>query len=196
MSSKIFVGSPTCRNADWLGLALTFPGDVNTVASTLRSLPPWTHPIAARLIPARYRMKRKIDLAAKIIRPLMEEIYQRQQNQFSDSDHCDDTLLDWMMEHGDNKETCLLEMATRQCLLMLASVHTTSMTVSHALFDLCAYPEWFKVLGDEIDAVPEDIHNLQTGKQLMQAISRLEIMDSFLVESLRFHPPTLRKTLE
>lgn len=190
MSSKIFVGFPLCRDPKWLDLALTFPGDVNTTAFTLRASPPWVHPIIARLIPARYRMKRKIDLATNIIRPLVAKGGEKHRKSRHGED---DTLLDWMMNNGDEKETCLGEMATRLCLLTLASTHTTSMTISHALFDLCVHPEWFEILEDEVNNVARDLGPLETEGNAREWLSRLEKMDSFLVESQRLHPPILRK---
>lgn len=189
MSSRILIGLPTCRSPRWLDLALSFPADVNTTAFTLRASPPWLHPIVARLIPARYRMKRKIDLAKKMMKPLIDK-WSGEKGKGKHEKDC--TLLDWMMNNGDEKETRLGEMATRQCLLTLASIHTTSMATAHALFDLCSHPEWFSILEGEIDNTLKDLGPLDTEEGAREWLSRLEKMDSFLVESQRLHPPILR----
>ena len=105
-----------------------------------------------------------------------------------------DTLLGWMVDNGDEKETSISEMAARQCVLTLASIHTTSMSVSNMLFDLCAHPEWFSVLTGEIDEAVAKYGMLgsDAGMNPKQWLQTLEKMDSFFVESQRINPPILR----
>ena len=107
----------------------------------------------------------------------------------------EDTLLNWMMENGSTKETKLPEMAGRQCILTLAAIHTTSSTVSNVLFDLCNAPEWIPALRQEVEDVTKEFGYLgeKDDIQAKQWLSKLEKMDSFIVESQRFNAPILRK---
>jgi cytochrome P450 len=57
----------------------------------------------------------------------------------------------WMLNNAKEDEAILAKMASRQLILTLASIHATSMAVSHALYDLCAHPEWFEPLRREIE---------------------------------------------
>lgn len=106
----------------------------------------------------------------------------------------EDSLLDWMYDHGTNKEREIPEMAARQCVLTLASIHTTSLSVANLLFDLCAHPEWFPVLTEEVETVVTEYGMVGENPNITtkQWLQKLEKMDSFFVESQRFNPPILR----
>jgi cytochrome P450 len=132
-----------------------------------------------------------------IIGPLMEKhrnaIKRRSEGESVEED---DTLLNWMMDNGNEKENGLFEMSARQSILTLASIHTTSMGVANILFDLSAHPEWFDVLREEITEVEKDLGKLgeENGVGAKEWLPRLEKLDSFFVESQRFSPPILCKS--
>ncbi|KAF2477644.1 cytochrome P450 [Lindgomyces ingoldianus] len=194
MSAKIFLGHPACRNMEWLKLSIDFSIDMFTAAFMLRMFPPWLHPIVAWLVPARYRVRRNLKTAERIIGPLMDKHRDALKRKAAgESIEEDDTLLNWMMDNGNEKENRLFEMATRQSILTLASIHTTSMGVANMLFDLCAHPEWFPVLREEIQQVEKELGKLgeREGAGAKQWLPKLEKMDSFFVESQRFNPPIL-----
>jgi len=192
-TAKVFLGYPTCRDSEWLHLSVDFSVSLFTTAFMLRMFPPWMHPVICYFVPARYEVKRSIDTAARIIKPLMEK--HREALAIKQKDVVveeDDALLNWMMDNGSEKENELYEMATRQCILTLASIHTTSLAISNMLFDLCAHPEWFGLLIQEII----DVLARTKGKEpTREWLSQLEKMDSFYVESQRFNPPILCKFL-
>ncbi|KAI1337313.1 cytochrome P450 [Xylariaceae sp. FL0016] len=188
ISSRLFLGSPICRDPRWLDLALEFPSDVNQTAFALRALPSWLHPLIARLLPSRRRMKKKLDLAAQILAPTMDSMSRQGE---TDGQSENETLLQWMMDHGNTQETRLHEMATRSCLLMLASIHSTTMAVTHVLFDLCSHPEWFEELRDEIRDTSHKLGPMDANDIVPRWLSSLEKMDSLLVESQRLHPPII-----
>lgn len=90
-------------------------------------------------------------------------------------------------------EGSLEEMAARQCILTLASIHTTAMTVAYALFDIIAHSEWVAVLRDEIDEALKTHGELGQDMPVKQWLQHLEKMDSFILESQRHNPPILCK---
>ncbi|KAF1994165.1 cytochrome P450 [Amniculicola lignicola CBS 123094] len=194
MSSKIFLGHPACRNLEWLQLSIDFSIDMFGTAFFLRMFPPWTHPVLARIFPLRWKIKRNLNKATKIIGPLMEkhrDVLRRAEK--GEEIQEDDTLLNWMMDHGNEKENGAFEMANRQSILTLASIHTTSMGVANMMFDLCAHPEWFAVLREEIETIEKEFGKLGEREDIgtKQWLPRLEKMDSFYIESQRFNPPIL-----
>lgn len=85
-------------------------------------------------------------------------------------------------------------MSTRQAILTLASIHTTSMAAANILFDLCAHPEWFPVLREEIENITKELGPIGSGpgSGAKEWLPRLEKLDSFFVESQRINPPILR----
>ena len=189
MSAKIFMGDPACRDPEWLRISIDFTYDMFLAAFTMRMFPPWMHPIVAHFVPARWRLRRQMRAAKRIVGGLM-----REHREAKKSGNNQDTLLGWMVDNGDEKETSISEMAARQCVLTLASIHTTSMSVSNMLFDLCAHPEWFSVLTEEIDEAVAKYGMLgrDAGMNPKQWLQTLEKMDSFFVESQRINPPILR----
>jgi cytochrome P450 len=196
MSAKIFLGHPACRNDEWLDLTIGFSIDLFATAFTLRMFPPWMHPFVAPLHPGRWRIKRRLKKAQEIIGPLMNKHREvLKANADGEKSEEDDTLLNWMMDNGNEKENLLFEMSNRQSILSLASIHTTSMAVTNMLFDLCAHPEWFSILREEIEDIEEELGKLGTREEIgaKQWLPRLEKMDSFFVESQRVNPPILRK---
>lgn len=199
MSAKIFLGHPACRDMEWLNLSIDFSIDLFTCAFLFRMFPPFLHPIVCPLLPPRWKIAHNLRKARRIIGPLMEKhrvcLKAKAAGETGPHVEEDDTLLNWMMDNGTEKENRLDEMATRQSILTLASIHTTSMGVANILFDLCAHPEYFAVLREEIAEVEKDLGKLgeRPGIGAKHWLPRLEKMDSFFLESQRFNPPILRE---
>lgn len=195
MSAKIFLGEPACRNLEWLRLSIDFSIDLFACAFLLRKVPSFLHPIVAPILPLRWRVARHLKRAQVTIGPLMERHREcMRRREAGEEVEEEDTLLNWMMDNGTETENRLEEMASRQTILTLASIHTTSMAVSNLLFDLCANPEWFTVLREEISEIEKDLGKLGERPEVgaKQWLPRLEKMDSAFVESLRLNPPLLR----
>ena len=190
MSAKVFVGYPACRDMEWLQVSIDFSIDLFMTAFTMRMFPPWLHPIVAHLIPARWRLRNQMGIGKRVVGDVIRKYKQAKAEGYEP----EETLLGWMIDNGSEKENDIDEMAARQCALTLASIHTTALAASNFLFDLCAHPEWFPVLIDEIHEVNKTYGCLGQQKDLTtrQWIAKLEKMDSFLVESQRTTPPILR----
>ncbi|KAI1111651.1 cytochrome P450 [Nemania sp. NC0429] len=194
MSARVFMGHPTCRDKEWLKLTIGFSIDMFTAAFTLRMFPLWTYPIVAHLIPARYRLKKYLRSAERVIQPLKESHADAtKRRSLGQKVDVQDTLLNWTMDHGTEDENRIDKMSARQMLLTLASIHTTSTAATDVLLDLCAHPEWFPVLQEEIDSTTADLGPIGSTSEsvVKQWLTRLEKLDSFLVESQRRHPPLL-----
>lgn len=190
MSARIFMGHPACRDDEWLRVSIHFTYDMFMAAFTLRMFPPWMHVFVAHFVPARWRIRRQMSTAKRFV----AEITRQHQEAKQRGEKGQDTLLTWMIDHGTEKEASIPEMAARQCVLTLASIHTTSLSVSNVLFDLCMHPQWFPVLRKEIEEVIREYGKIGEGKlSHKQWLSKLEKMDSFIVEDQRINPPILRK---
>ncbi|EXL39272.1 hypothetical protein FOCG_18117 [Fusarium oxysporum f. sp. radicis-lycopersici 26381] len=186
MSSKIFLGYPACRNQDWIDMSIQFTADLFGTAFILKHFPEWMRPFVSPFIPHRYRMKSIVERGKKIVG---EQIDNHRNNRANEIE-TEDTLLAWMLDNGTAKEYALEEMTQRQLLLVLASIHTTTMATANFLFDLCTHPEYFSVLRDEIKEVTEKYGRIGENKDISAKIwlTKLEKMDSFLIESQRFEP--------
>lgn len=93
-----------------------------------------------------------------------------------------------MIDAADESEGKPSKLAHRQLLLTLAAIHTSTMATTHVLFDLCARPEYIEPIRDEIEqAIKEN------GGWQKQTLNKMQKLDSFLKESQRVAPPSLRK---
>jgi hypothetical protein len=195
MTAKLFLGEPACRNREWLNLSINFSIEFFACAFVLRKVPRILRPIVAPILPLRWKIASTLKKARVIVGPLMERhtdcMRRRAAGEKVDEE---DTLLNWMMDNGTEEENTLEQMASRQAIITLASIHTTSMAVSNLLFDLCANPEWFPVLREEIAHIENELGKFgeRPGIGAQQWLPRLEKLDSALVESLRLSPPLLR----
>ncbi|OTB02044.1 hypothetical protein M426DRAFT_63005 [Hypoxylon sp. CI-4A] len=194
ITNRIFMGTPACRDPVWINLTIDFAIDLFTAAFTLKMVPRWTVPFVAHFVPARYRVKGHIDRASRYVMRALEQYSENEEKGDREKMAEDEAvLLNWMMRNGTEKETMVPEMAARQCVLAVASVHTTAVSITNILFDLCAHPEWFLVLREEIDHVTQELGNLGAREDVDTKLwlSRLEKLDSFIVESQRLNPVML-----
>lgn len=190
MSAKIFMGEPACRQREWLDVSINFTYDMFMAAFTLRMFPPWMHPLVAHFVPARWRIRKQMAVARKYVGDITRE----HQDAVAKGDKTEDTLLAWMIDHGKENERKIPEMAARQCVLTLASIHTTSMSISNLLFDLCSHPQWFEVMREEIEQVIAKYGKIgESSLGPKQWLTKLDKMDSLIVECQRMTPPILRK---
>ncbi|PWY88591.1 cytochrome P450, partial [Aspergillus sclerotioniger CBS 115572] len=199
MTAKVFMGAPTCRDPDWLRISIDFSVDLFTTAFTIKMFPPWLYGVVARLVPARYRTFQQLKTGRRIVGELTQRHHlvqekRRRGEMVEEEEEEEDTLLNWMLDHGTPSEVEVHEMGARQCVLTLASIHTTASNVSNMLYDLCTYPEWFSELRAEVLTIAEQLggppgqeHPPVSAKEWC---SRLDKLDSFFVESQR-HSPVL-----
>ncbi|KAI2786817.1 hypothetical protein POX_g09212 [Penicillium oxalicum] len=119
----------------------------------------------------------------RIIKPLIDE---RMQLAASGKPIPRD-LLALVMEHSPPHLRGDIDFQARnQLIIGMASTHTTSMTLTNALFDLAARPKYVEPLREEIFSVfgGDDITETLSKKGLL----KLRKLDSFLKESARFSP--------
>ncbi|KAI1319567.1 cytochrome P450 [Xylariaceae sp. FL0255] len=186
VSARILVGPETCRNEEWLSTAIHFTENSYTVIMTLRMLPSYLHPMAAPFIPAYWRVRANVATAKRIISPIIEQRRARQAKAGPEGYKKDEDLLQWMLDMGNSVEGQPDKLAHRQLMLSLAGIHTTTMSTSHAIYDLCEHPEYFSPLRDELRQILD-----ANGGWHRPIIPKFKKLDSFLKESQRMNPPAL-----
>lgn len=193
MSARMFVGKPACRDPEWIKVTIEYTMNTVATAIILRMFPTWLRPVLAAILPFRYRQRRCRAKAEGVVSAKMKKLVEtrRAKERGDPVPDEDETLLDWMIENGTKEETTVVEMANRQCALTLASIHTTSTNTAAFLFELCEHPEWVPVLREEINQVKEQMGGSELDYRRWH--TKLEKMDSFLLECFRVHPPVLCK---
>ena len=92
-----------------------------------------------------------------------------------------------MIDEGvTDVETDPHKMAHRQLIMSLGAIHTTTMATVHLLYDLCAHPEYFEPLREEIEPIMLAKHDLDK-----QSFLKMKKLESFMKESQRMNPPSL-----
>jgi ent-kaurene oxidase len=196
MTAKVFMGNPTCRNPEWLKISIELSIDLFTTAFTVKMFPPWMYWLVVWLIPAKYRTLRQLKTGRRIVGELTRQYNLAKEKRAKDEEaEEEDTLLNWMLDHGTPSEVEVKEMGARQCVLTLASIHTTASNVSNMLYDLCAHPEWVPVLREEISEIAKFLGPPGSNPDISanEWCSRMDKFDSFFVESQRHSPVLLRK---
>lgn len=152
----------------------------------LRVFPDRLKPVVASFLPTSWGVNRALRKAEKMIIPLMRERQRRERDEprYERPDDFLQHLIDGGSEIGDDEATTV----QRLMVTYLGSGPSTIIAVAKVLFDLCAHPEYVDILRVEALEVLK-----AHGSFTKQTLANMKKMDSFMRESQRLSPPTLRK---
>lgn len=183
ISNRIFLGEVDGRNEAWCKASLTYAENVTATIMTMRCFSLWMRPLAALFVPSVWRVDTHLRAAKRALVPVIQR---RREAEKAATDPKSNDFLQWMMDGANEDEGRPEKLAHRQLILILASLHTTSMAATHAFFDLCAHPEYFAPLRAEVHEVVQ-----AEGGWAKTTLSKLRKTDSFLKESQRMNPASL-----
>ncbi|KAI6872898.1 hypothetical protein KC343_g725 [Hortaea werneckii] len=172
-SNRVFVGEPLSSNYDYLRNAVDYAAGVVLSAEILRVFPDWTKKYLVKWAPvARYR-KRAIAFLGPIIKPRLESF-----SKDGTTDNAD--LIDWLIEAAPPVERNVEMLVERVMALNVASIHTTTMNFTYAMYRLAQEPEkYMPELRSEASML------LSSGTVTREAINKMAKTDSFLREASR-----------
>ncbi|KAF7370033.1 hypothetical protein MSAN_00633300 [Mycena sanguinolenta] len=177
--NHVFVGLPTCRNEDYLDLAMQYTIDVFLRAQLISLLPFFLRPIFGPLISSRNQSVRK---GLKHLGPIIEYRIEQEKQHGSDWPGKPNDYLSWLLESVDiNDERTAPDIVSRILAMNMAGIHTTSNAFAHALFDLTTHPSYINALREEAEQIVEE-HGWTKA-----ALNKMHKIDSFLRESQRMH---------
>lgn len=187
ITSRVFVGLPLCREDDWLQTAMGYTLDVFNVSTTLRKYLPIFRPFVAPFLQCTKDLQNHVSVGRKYLVPILRERAREKAEGSGKSEHLD--MLQWLTDTAQDEDAKPENLSLKMLFLTLAAVHTSTMSATHALFDLCAMPEYIEPIREEILKVYEE-----EGSWTQSAIQRLWKLDSFMKESQRINHPGLRKS--
>lgn len=189
VSSRVFVGQPRNRDEKWLETAVNYTLDVFRVSSELRPYPEFLRRFVAPRLDSTKRLQGHIDKAKECFGGIFaERLAGLQQPDDGIRHHKPNDMFQWMVDSTSTSIDRDPEVLIRKMLfLTLAAVHTSTMSVTHALLDLCAYTEYKEPLQEEISRV------VKNQGWTLGAINELMLLDSFMKESQRINHPGLRE---
>ncbi|KAK8035777.1 hypothetical protein PG991_001850 [Apiospora marii] len=199
LSTRVFVGLPLCRDAEFLEACQSFNRNVALSGAFLNLLPGFLKPVLAPLVSSADYLRYK--KCAKYILPTIKERLQILKNReklpvFDPSPPSD--YIQWAIDHAVNKEgleSRELEsrvIATRFAILCFAAIQSSVITLTNAVFDIASSPDCASSLDTMRDEVLRETATASatpaaspTWSRAMMA--RLTHVDSALRESLRLN---------
>ena len=188
ISSRIFAGEALARNDEWITISTTYP--MNSFATTLalRMVPKPIHPLVAMIVPHYWRAQTNISDANRIVGRIIAERRRTGIGESVDKDEPMD-LLQWMMNEASGPHSRPDKLAHRLLFVSKASVMTTSLLISHCLFDLCAHPQYLNAVREDVLAVLREDGGFQK-----TTLGKMRKLDSALKESQRLNPAFLSES--
>lgn len=177
-----FVGAPMCYNKVMVDAAITFAKGLAITAVLLRLTPQMLRPLIAPIVTLPQRIA-----TWRFFRELRPEVDRRLRERDQDK-HND--FLQWIINAAiQSGDPYMLEPKTimgRILLLNFLSIHTTTLALTHVLFDLASNtPADIEELRTEISKALQ-AHDGQWNKQTLADMPKL---DSVFRESQRMNPP-------
>ncbi|KAI0703403.1 cytochrome P450 [Cytidiella melzeri] len=175
---RVFVGAPICRDPDYLDLSITYTLKVIIGGHLLGMLPPFLRGLASTWVTPRAKYLERI---VKHLAPAIKE--RRRNMELCGSDWADKPidLLQWLMEAVEGEEDDIPSISLRVLVLNFASIHTSSMVFTTALYELAANPEYLQPLREEIEAIVAEEGWTKS------ALQKMLKTDSFIKECQRCH---------
>ncbi|KAI1130920.1 cytochrome P450 [Nemania abortiva] len=173
-AAKVFVGETYYQDETWKTALNALPTNVEITKLILLPFPPFLRRYIAPMIPQRNRIFRQRAAVRDVLFPRSEE------------DATNDELSVMRLFLDSGKDMDPESITARLLLLTAAALHTSSMAITHAIFDLCAMPQYAEPLRSEAQAALAQ----DDGQWKLSTIHRLRRLDSFLKESQRFNHST------
>lgn len=186
--ARTVVGSELCRERDWIHSVIEYSQNVFMAAVYLKLGPRLLRPLISILMPQTYRIYQHRRRIHQLAAPLVKQALQRKEAK--SVHHKLKTSVDWLVELSPECEaTC--EMITHRLTgISLGATHTTSAHIMNCILDLANdFDTYAGPLREEIGTVLG-----ADGTQITNAhLSKMWKLDSFMKESQRFHPISIRR---
>ncbi|KAF8697278.1 hypothetical protein AX14_001385 [Amanita brunnescens Koide BX004] len=174
-SNRMLVGLPLCREPDFLELNKQFTIDFIKASYIVSMVPPFLRPIIKPFLNVRKGVKRGM----RHLGPLVKEREEQEARYGKDWAERPNDIVSWLVEISKGKERCLGEITMFMLSVNVAAIHTTTMTVTHSLFNLATHPDYVQPLREEIESV------LQEHGWSKASVAKMTKLDSFVKETMR-----------
>ncbi|KAL9095449.1 MAG: hypothetical protein Q9165_002320 [Trypethelium subeluteriae] len=180
LTGRVFIGPQLSRNEEWIGASIQTTVDTFSGSFKLWNYHWSIRPIMARLLPEIQNIHQQNKRVAELLEPVLSERL-RQMGQPDFKPPAD--MLQFFLDNLDGKDAAY--QAALQSAINVAAIHTTSMNITHVIYDLAAYSEHIEPLRAEL----EEVLSMNGGVWDKNSIIKLRKMDSFIRESQRMSPP-------
>ncbi|GFN17292.1 hypothetical protein AtubIFM55763_004265 [Aspergillus tubingensis] len=182
ITSRIFLGPKEGRNEEWLRATVEYTKNLFLTGMALRFFPRFLRPLVAPLLPSYHHLWQNVATSRRIVGEIVRE--RREIEAAKPAGYAKPAdILQWMMDAATGQEAEPEDLAQRMLILSVTSIHTTTLTMTQAIYDLCAHPEYLAPLRAEV----VDVLHAEGGWGKL-TVNHLRKMDSLLKESQRFNP--------
>ncbi|KAH8828949.1 cytochrome P450 [Flagelloscypha sp. PMI_526] len=176
ISNRMIVGLPFCHNQEFLDINVKYTLRVITSATLLRFFPEILRPFAAKIVCSTHGSYRRL---RKIIEPMLQERLDHDEQFGKSYAGRPKDLVSWLLEVAQGSQRSIRDLCIRILTVNFAALHTTTMTVTHVLFDLATNPQYIDPLREEIETITNEHGWSKTSLQKMRKL------DSLMKESTR-----------
>ncbi|KAL1937274.1 hypothetical protein VTO73DRAFT_13883 [Trametes versicolor] len=180
MSNRLFVGESLCRNPEYLRLAMGFASEFIKDVIVVKSCPEWLKPAVSRLLGNARKCAKRV---AAHLRPEIERRDAAKGVAEKTYASMSDDALQWCLDRAEGNARFPENLALRMLWINFGSLHSPTVTLVFALYQLATSPEYVQILREEVDGVVA-----QDGWS-KAALGNMRKLDSFLKEVLRLNPP-------
>lgn len=169
------MGEELCRNEVWLKVACTYTSMAFGCAQSLRPWPEFIRPYVHWFLPDCRKLRASVRDARRVLEPEIE----RTKAGYQASARAEKNIFTMFLDVAKGREFDLVQ---GQLAMTSAAMHTTTDLVVQLLYDLCAHPQYFAPMREEITSVLQEFGWQKT------ALQQLKFMDSFMKETQRLSP--------
>ncbi|TKA77302.1 hypothetical protein B0A55_04341 [Friedmanniomyces simplex] len=168
-------GTPLAHNQEYIDAAIQYTLDLMLSAEFLRPLPVWAKEMVVGVTPA-YRSKKRCE---RMVGGYIEERLRATDGGKVETQD----MLQWLIDSAPAEERTMVQLNERLLGLQVAAIHTTTMTLTAAIYSLCAEPDkYLEPLRTEIK------HHCSDGHFTKETLDSFAKLDSFLRECSRTGP--------
>ncbi|KAL4070372.1 cytochrome P450 [Scleroderma citrinum] len=175
--NRILVGPELCRDPNYNQLSTDFTIGVFIVSIIINLFPPILRGIVGRAITQLPRYQKK---GAQFLEPLIEE--RKAWKELGDDQDKPSDFLSFLVEGVPQEELTTRNLVTRILTVTTATTHTSTSTLTHALFELADRTSYVEPLRKEVENV------MGTHGWTRKGVESMVLIDSFIKESMRMHP--------
>ncbi|KAJ6483217.1 cytochrome P450 [Mycena sanguinolenta] len=179
VSNRLFVGLPLCRDKAYLENNVQHTMDVISSGMIISLFPEFLRPAVGPWISKKDKSNAR---ALKILGPILEERLAKEKELGADWPGKPNDLISWLLEIAEGEQRKPLDLVLRILGINMAAIHTSSMAMTNALFDLTVHPEHFLPMREEAERVVKEEGWTKA------ALNNMVKIDSFLRESQRLSP--------
>jgi len=190
-SNRVFVGLPLCRNEDYLQIVRQFTFDVAKARFLLSLFPKFLKGVVGPLVPWARRSTRN---ASVYLGPIIEERQKKLKAMGDGWTNKPNDYMMWMIDEANREGQPTQVIIEGLMVSNFAAIHTSSNSMTQAIYHLAESPVWVAILREEVENV------IKEHGWTKVAFGKMWKLDSFMRESQRFngitHISVMRKTLQ